>query len=273
MLCLHLGLAIQRYFRFNINVPNVEAADWFMFAGSYLGGAMTLLGVIVTLKYERRLNQHQQRIQSIEKERERLFSIINRLDVFAPSSCYLDFTSAMSVKEWNKRPDFTDVRRRIVDFMRELNQSNQELQLGTDMCAQSADCAKCKHICRLPTVQAEFRNSYAYVNKYLFDTLKLLDAYIVDQYQNAVKDELIYMYRENIALCQSQGKASQYGEKDIDDIQKLKKDLNPQKVELEKRLDEISTMNQKEMVCLINQVREYCALRIQNAERILSSNK
>ena len=61
--------------------------------------------------------------------------------------------------------------------------------------------------------------------------------------------------------------------KDIDDIQKLKKDLNPQKVELEKRLDEISTMNQKEMVCLINQVREYCALRIQNAERILSSNK
>ena len=141
------------------------------------------------------------------------------------------------------------------------------------MCAQSADCAKCKHICRLPTVQAEFRNSYAYVNKYLFDTLKLLDAYIVDQYQNAVKDELIYMYRENIALCQSQGKASQYGEKDIDDIQKLKKDLNPQKVELEKRLDEISTMNQKEMVCLINQVREYCALRIQNAERILSSNK
>ena len=66
MLCLHLGLAIQRYFRFNINVPNVEAADWFMFAGSYLGGAMTLLGVIVTLKYERRLNQHQQRIQSIE---------------------------------------------------------------------------------------------------------------------------------------------------------------------------------------------------------------
>ena len=61
--------------------------------------------------------------------------------------------------------------------------------------------------------------------------------------------------------------------KDIDDIQKLKKDLNPQKVELEKRLDEISTMNQKEMVCLINQVREYCALRIQNAERIYTSDK
>lgn len=273
MLCLHLGLAIQRYFRFNINVPNVEAADWFMFAGSYLGGAMTLLGVIVTLKYERRLNQHQQRIQSIEKERERLFSIINRLDVFAPSSCYLNFTSVMSVKEWNKRPDFTDVRRRIVDSMRELNQSSRDLQLGTDMCAQSADCARCKHICRLPTVQAEFRNTYTYMNTYLFDTLKLLDTYIVDQYQNAAKDELIYLYRENIALCQSQGTVSQYGEKDIDDIQKLKKDLNPQNVELEKRLNEISAMNQKEMVCLINQVREYCALRIQNAERIHSSNK
>lgn len=67
MLCLHLGLAIQRYFRFNINVPNVEAADWFMFAGSYLGGAMTLLGVIVTLKYERilKLQNHFRRVLAV----------------------------------------------------------------------------------------------------------------------------------------------------------------------------------------------------------------
>ena len=95
----------------------------------------------------------------------------------------------------------------------------------------------------------------------------MLDAFIVEHYQNAVKDELINLYRENIAQCQAVGKPSQYSEKDIQDIQKQKKDLSIQQAELEKRLGEISAMNQKEMIQLINLSREYIALRMQNAER------
>lgn len=273
MLLLHIGIALQQYFKLNINVPNIHAADWFMFAGSYLGGAMTLFGVIITLKHERKLHQHQLTIESIEKERERLFLIVNKLDVFAPSACYLDFTSAMCVKEWDKRPDFSTVRRKIVETLRDLNQGNQELLLETEMCTQPAECVKCKHLCRLPAVRNEFQRTYAYVNRYLYDTSQMLDAYIVDQYQNATNDELINLYRENIAVCQAQGKPSQYGEKDIEDIQSLKKDLSIQHTELEKRLNEISTMNQKEMGQLINLVREYYSLRIQNAERMHSSEK
>lgn len=223
MLLLHIGIALQQYFKFNINVPNIHASDWFMFAGSYLGGAMTLFGVIITLKHERKLHQHQLVIENIEKERERLVAIVNSLDVFAPSACYLDFVSSMCVKEWNKLPDFPVIRRRIVETLRELNQNNQALRLGTDMCCQSADCSKCKHICRLPSVQAEFQNTYAYVNKYLYDTLQTLDHYITDQYQNAKKDELIRLYRENIEFCKTQGTTSQYGEKDILEIQNLKR--------------------------------------------------
>ena len=60
---------------------------------------------------------------------------------------------------------------------------------------------------------------------------------------------------------------SQYSEKDIQYIQKLKKDMSIQQAELEKRLGEISAMNQKEMIQLINLSREYIALRMQNAER------
>ena len=273
MLLLHIGIALQQYFKFNINVPNIHAAEWFMFAGSYLGGAMTLFGVIITLKYERKLHQHQLMIESIEKERERLFAIINKLDVFAPSACHLDFTSAMCFKEWNKRPDFSAVRRRIIETLRELNQSNQELQLETEMCSVQVDCVKCKHPCKLPEIRNEFQSVYAYVNKYLFDTLQMLDAYIVDQYQNAAKDELINSYLENIVLCQAQGKTPKYGENDIDSIQKQKKDLSIQQADLDKRLHDILAMNQKEMVRLINLVREYCALRIQNAERIHMSEK
>lgn len=171
MLLLHIGIALQQYFKFNINVPNIHAAEWFMFAGSYLGEAMTLFGVIIILRHERKLHQHQLVIESSEKERERLFAIISKLDVFAPSACHLDFTSAMCFKEWNKRPDFSAVRRRIIETLRELNQSNQELQLETEMCSVQVNCAKCKHPCKLPEIRNEFQSVYAYVNKYLFDTL------------------------------------------------------------------------------------------------------
>ena len=267
MLFLHIGIAVGQYFKIDINVPNIAPAAWFMFAGSYLGGAMTLLGVMATLRYERKIHTNQLMIQGIEKENELLNSVVNRIDIYAPSICYLDLSSALSIKEWNKRPDFSAVRRRIAEAMSALNQGRIDLNIGTDMCCQPAECTSCKHPCRMPNVRIEFQNTYATVNKHLFDTLTLLDAFIVEHYQNAVKDELINLYRENIAQCQAVGQPSQYSEKDIQDIQKLKKDLSIQQAELEKRLGEISAMNQKEMIQLINLSREYIALRMQNAER------
>ena len=273
MLLLHIGIALQQYFKFNINIPNIHAAEWFMFAGSYLGGAMTLFGVIITLKYERKLHQHQLMIESIEKERERLFAIISKLDVFAPSACYLDFTSVTCIKDWNKRSDLPDVRRRITEARRQLNQSNQELLLGTDICNKPADCAKNDQLRRLSEVRAEFQEVYTYVNRSLFDALQSLELHIVDQYKNAVLDDMIYTYRATIDLCKEHGHPCQYREEDIENLQNQKKDLADQREKLEERLNDILSMNQKEMVHLINLVREYCTLRIQNAERIHMSEK
>ena len=244
-----------------------------MFAGSYLGGAMTLFGVIITLRHERKLHQHQLMIESIEKERERLFAIISKLDVFAPSACYLDFVSVTCIKDWNKRSDLPDVRRRITEARRQLNQSNQELLLGTDICNKPADCAKNDQLRRLSEVRAEFQEVYTYVNRSLFDTLQSLELHIVDQYKNAVLDEMIYTYRETIDLCKEHGHPCQYREEDIENLQNQKKDLADQREKLEERLNDILSMNQKEMVRLINLVREYCTLRIQNAERIHMSEK
>ena len=59
MLCLHIGIALGNYFGININVPNVDASTWFIFCGSYLGGIMTLAGVMVTLKHERGIRQYE----------------------------------------------------------------------------------------------------------------------------------------------------------------------------------------------------------------------
>lgn len=32
MFCLHIGIALGNYFGININVPNVDASTWFVFA-------------------------------------------------------------------------------------------------------------------------------------------------------------------------------------------------------------------------------------------------
>ena len=42
MILLHLGIAIFEYTGFNFNIQGVDAPDWFIFAGSYMGGVMTL---------------------------------------------------------------------------------------------------------------------------------------------------------------------------------------------------------------------------------------
>lgn len=57
MLRLHIGIALGNYFHININVPNVDAATWFMFSGSYLGG------VIITLRHERNIHQYENKLQ------------------------------------------------------------------------------------------------------------------------------------------------------------------------------------------------------------------
>lgn len=88
MLCLHIGIALGNYFGVNINVPNVDASTWFIFCGSYLGGTMTLAGVMLTLRHERNIHQYEKSMDSIEKEKDALGKAICNLNVFAPSILY-----------------------------------------------------------------------------------------------------------------------------------------------------------------------------------------
>lgn len=267
MICLHIGIALGRYFNININVPEITAADWFMFAGSYLGGVMTLLGVLVTLRYERNIHGHQLIVASIQEERRNISSLIEKLDVFGPSICYVDFTSAMGTKEWNKLPDFSNVRSEIAEYLRKIYQSRTELTLCTDILVQSQNCSVCKHPCRLSTVQNDFSTTYNKVFKLLDDTLRILDAYIVDTYQNTLRDELISRYKQNIAECLAKGEVPIYTEKDIQTAEGEKKNLTVQKAILEQKLAEVSQLSQNEFDQLLRLSREYSSIKLQNAEK------
>lgn len=267
MLCLHIGIALGQYFGININVPGIGAADWFLFAGSYLGGAMTLMGVMATLKHERSIHRHQLMIESIAKEKALLNSIVARLDFFAPSICYTEFASALSICEWNKHPDFSSVRRRIAESMSSLNQASTDLLIGTDMKYQPAECSNCPHPCRLPAVRNEFLSLYDAAGKHLYDALAQLDVFVNDTYQNTINDELISLCQQEIAQCKSIGAVPTHTERDIELARQRKVDLDAKKRELEVALQTVANLNQKERLQLINLAREYIFLRLQNAKR------
>lgn len=267
MLCLHIGIALGQYFGININVPGIGAADWFLFAGSYLGGAMTLLGVVATLKHERSIHRHQLMIESIEKEKALLNSIVARLDFFAPSICYTEFASALSIYELNKHPDFSSARRRIAESMSSLNQASTDLLIGTDMKCQPTECNQCPHPCRLPAVRSEFCSIYDAVGKQLYDVLAQLDAFVNDTYQNTIADKLINVYQQEMAQCKNTGTVSSHTERDIELARQRKVDLAAKKQELDVALQDIANCNQQERVRLINLSREYISLRLQNAKR------
>ena len=267
MLCLHIGIALGQYFGININVPGIGAADWFLFAGSYLGGAMTLLGVVATLKHERSIHRHQLMIESIEKEKALLNSIVARLDFFAPSICYTEFASALSICEWNKHPDFSSVRRRIAESMSSLNQASTDLLIGTDMKCQPAECNNCSHPCRLPAVRNEFLSLYDAAGKQLYDTLAQLDVFVNDTYQNTINDQLIALCQQEIAQCKNTGAVPTHTEKDIELARQRKVDLDAKSQALKVALQTVANLNQKERLQLINLAREYIFLRLQNAKR------
>lgn len=84
MLCLHIGIALGNYFGITINVPNVDASTWFTFASSYLGGSMTLVGVMFTLRYERKVQHYEETLRNIEIEKDKLGRAICELNIFHP---------------------------------------------------------------------------------------------------------------------------------------------------------------------------------------------
>ena len=223
MVCLHIGIAVGRYFNININVPNVSAADWFMFIGSYLGGVMTLSGVMITLRYERNSHEYQLAVASIKEERCNISSLIEKIDVFAPSICYINFISVISIKEYDKLPDFSNVRNEIAKYLQKIYQSRTELTLCTDILFSSKNCYTCKQLCKLSEVQNDFSTTYNKVSKLLDDTLRFLYTYIVDTYQNILKDEIINKYRQHITESLAKGIVPIYSEKDIKMVEREKK--------------------------------------------------
>lgn len=271
---LHIGIALGRYFGININVPNVDASTWFMFFSSYLAGAMTLGGVILTLKHERKVNQYQISIASINQEKERLIHAICELDVHCLSSIYNHFLELEITNTGYRGIDIAEIQRRISEKQRILTQQTIILTASTEIYTNiSLQCSGCKTPCGLSKVHEQFQEIYNRVANDIYNTLGFLSIYVKQKELNVLRDARILRYQTENEQCVARNEPLLHSEQKIEMEKSLKKDISRDMEQIQNSSNRIVAYTQKEIPQLINLTREYYAIKIRNAERRCFSEK
>lgn len=264
MLCLHIGIALGNYFGININVPNVDASTWFIFCSSYLGGTMTLAGVMVTLKHERNIHQYEKSLESIDKEREALGKAICDLNVFAPSTIYQQFSSLQITNKGYNSAEVAAIRQQLSEEMRKINALKLETMFFTDIYAMATACSTCKKLCRIQSILPEFQKLYEKVGGRLFELLQMVDFYVAICVSNALYQALVAECQQANQQRQAFGQTPEYSEAEIENYKSKIIDIQPQREKLLAAMDEISKYNQNEIQRLSALAREYVVVKQQN---------
>lgn len=264
MFCLHIGIALENYFGININVPNVDASTWFIFCGSYLGGTMTLAGVMITLRHERNIHQYEKSRESIEKEKDALGKAVCDLNIFAPSTLYQQFNSLHITSKGYDSAEVAAIRQQLSEEMRKINALKLETMFFTDIYAMTAGCSACKKPCRIQSILPEFQKIYEKVGSKLFESLQMVDAYVVTCVSNALYQALIINCQQSNQQHQAIGQPPEYSEVEIETYKSKIIDLEPQRKDLLAIMDEVSKYNQNEILQLSALAREYIAIKQQN---------
>ena len=265
MLCLHIGIALGNYFGININVPNVDASTWFIFCGSYIGGTMTLAGVMLTLRHERNIHQYEKSMDSIEKEKDALGKAICDLNVFAPNTLYQQFNSLYITSKGYDPAEVAAIRQQLSEEMRKINALKLEIMFFTDIYAMTAGCSACKKPCRVQSILPEFQKIYEKVGSKLFELLQIVDAYVVVSVSNALYQALITNCQQSNQRHQALGQPPEYSEAEIEIHKNKIIDIEPQRENLLALMNEVSKYNQNEIQQLSALAREYIATKQQNA--------
>lgn len=273
MFCLHIGIALGDYFGININIPNVDASTWFTFAGSYLGGVMTLAGVMVTLKYQRIIYQHEKSLENINAEKEKLGVAICELNIFAPIEIYQRFGSLQVTQEGYNSAEISAIRHSIAVEMEKINKLKLETMFFTDIYAMTAGCSSCKKPCRIQNILPEFQKMYGTVGNQIYETLREIDQFVADVLMNIFCNARISEYNAVNARCQSLGQPPQYSEQIIKEYENKIIDVKSRQGKIEATLTDISNYNQNEIIQLNNLAREYIVVKFQKVYKNCFLNK
>lgn len=265
MFCLHVGIALGSYFGININVPNVDASTWFIFCGSYLGGTMTLAGVMITLRHERSIHQYEKALESIEKERDGLGKVICELNLFAPSILYQRFNGLRITSTGYDPVEIAIIRQQLAEEMQKINAVKLKAMFFTDIYVVPPECSTCKNLCRIPTILPEFQKTYEKISNRIFTLLELIDSHIAICNRNAIKRALIMKCQQINQQLQSQGQLPKYSEAELKGYESEIINVESQQNDIIAALTEVSKYNQTEIPQLNALAREYIARKQKNA--------
>ncbi len=265
MFCLHIGIALGNYFGININVTNVDASTWFIFYGSYLGGTMTLAGVMITLRHERNIHQYEKALETIEKERDGLGKAIGELNLFVTNALYHRFNSLLITSEGYNSSDVAVIRQQLAEEMQKINNARLEAMFFTDIYTQPMGCSVCKTPCRIPNILPEFQNIYEKVCDRIFSLLNMIDAYVAACNQNAIRRRIINNCIQINQQRQSCGQPPQHSDAEIKGYESEIINVESLQNDIIAAITETSKYNQNEIPKLIGLSREYIALKQQNA--------
>ena len=269
MFILHIGIALGNYCHVSISIEDVSSKDWFMFFGSYLGGVMTLFGVLYTLNYEQKEQQYHLVIDELNNEKTKLAFLINKLDVFLPIKIIQHFTSLPIQKEGYNSNDLAALKKWIIDELDNVFRLKRELLLLTYMCSEDMECSLCEHKCNLVIIKTKFQKIYTEIADEIYMILQDINDYINVESNNV-------RYKSLIILCKQRNElAEKIGEKQIyvDEIKKYESkivDTDEQVKIITSKSIEISHYNEKEMWELTNLAISYIDIQKQNALKIIS---
>jgi len=265
MFCLHIGIALGTYFKIDFNVPNVDASTWFVFYSSYLGGVMTLAGVMITIEHERKIHKYEKALQDIENEKQQIGQAIREINTMLPSMLYQQFNSLPITPTGYNGNDIAAIRCRISEELQKASSHNISLMFFTDVYSQNNECAVCKNPCKIKESLPKLQKTYETIENKILDALVKIDAYIQKAEANACYTALVRNFEKANALCISSQKEAEYSEDLIREYQNHIVELQPLHDEIQKILVDMSDIIQKKIPQLMALGREYIAVKQTNA--------
>lgn len=270
---LKFSIVINQSLSWNINIDNIQLKDWFSFFGSYLGGVITLIGVLVTINYEKNKYDHQLKINHLNEEKNIIAESIADIDIFALSTIYQKFCSIELDNGKYKSTDLSRVYADIAEKRRLINKNKTRLCLLTDIFIYSEkECKNCKIKCELNNIRKEFLFKYDAISKKIYDALTLLEQFVYYSSTNQLVELLKLEYiKENQLSMQLTGTVK-YSDDHIENLKCKIVSTIDIKEQLDEYMDYFAIKGNNDINDLINILRKYYYVRIDNSYKIHLGN-
>jgi len=189
---INIGNSVFSVTGHKINPEGINNAEIFMFWGSYLGGVVTLLGVVMTIQYSRKTHFHQMEIEKLNEERAHFSTAITKLNSLAISKIWESFRALYIGTEGYNDADIFNLKQMIIHEREQICAARVELSMNTFILDESEKCLKCQKQCDIQQISAEFREQYYDTESKLYDCLSVINNVIEISVANARYRMLVY---------------------------------------------------------------------------------